>query len=104
MPLKPRDEFIKELIERRKRIGLTQELLSNTIRNRFGSDISVITISRIKRGKLNSKHETLQQIENVICEYEEVFKNKIKPEIGEKTANVNRDNRDSINKLRSKRP
>ena len=75
-------------------------MLSNTIRNKFGSDISVITISRIERGKLNSKYETLQQIDNVIFEYEEVFKNKIEPKMEKKSVNATGDIRDTLNKIR----
>ncbi len=86
MPLKPKKEFIQELIVRRKKIGLSQEMLAQTIRQKHDSNISVITISRIERGTLNSKYETLYWIDNIIGEYEEVFKNKIEPKIKKKSA------------------
>jgi predicted transcriptional regulator len=104
MALKPKKEFIQELIERRKKIGLSQEMLAHTIRQKHNSNISVITISRIERGTLNSKYETLYWMDNIICEYEEIFKNKIEPKIIKKTATTNSGVKDILNKLRPDRP
>jgi len=100
MPLKPKKEFIQELIERRKKIGLSQEMLAQTIRQKHNSNISVITISRIERGTLNSKYETLYWIDNIIGEYEEVFKNKIEPKIKNKSVITEGNTRDILNKIR----
>ena len=73
-PLIPKEELIKQLIKRRQEVGLTQDELAETIRHKFNNKISVITISRIECGQLNSKYETLYQIDNTIEKFENIIK------------------------------
>jgi predicted transcriptional regulator len=73
--LKQRHELLKQLVSRRVKVGLTQDKLAETIRNRFNTKISVVTISRIERGTLNTKYDTLYQMNLIISEHEKNFKN-----------------------------
>ena len=92
-----RDEFIKRLITRRKSIGLTQEALAEAIRRKYNNNFSMMNLSKIERGILNSKYETLYWIDNTI----EQFENQINSQKNlNNMANSNSDIRDILEKTR----
>jgi len=69
-----KEELIKQLTEKRKKIGLTQQQLAEAIRNNYNNNFTVTTLSKTELGKTNPLYSTLYQIDQTL----EQFDNKIK--------------------------
>jgi len=74
-PLINRDELIKQLIERRQKVGLTREELAATIRRKHNHTIIANTIFKIDTKKIKGSYDYFYLMDDVISDFEKSQKN-----------------------------